>query len=333
MVLSRWPVPGGERTPLATYVLLVANLVVFAAATRAGGTENPDVLRDFGALFGPLVAEGQYWRLFTAMFLHIGIPHLVMNGLSLFIFGRVVEQVFGHARFLVTYVLAGLAGSIASYASSPGVPAAGASGAIFGILGALVAYFVVQQEVFGKLGQRQLTSLLFLAAINLVYGLTNAEVDNWAHIGGFVAGIILGLVLAPRYRQGASGPGDSGAAIARLPGRIWLVVPAIMGLVVVGAYLATLTQTDSAYSHVYEAERHFARKDYEVALQETETALLIDRWNGDAYLLRGRIFAELGDAKRAFTELGNALRYGHPKTKAQAQELIPRVRASSGLGR
>ena len=143
--------PGEDRVPLATYVLLVANLVVFAAATRAGGPENPAVLEDFGALFSPLVAEGQYWRLFTAMFLHIGVVHLIFNSFSLFIFGRVVEQVFGLIRFLVTYILAGLAGSIASYASSPGVPAAGASGAIFGVLGALVAYFVVQQEVFGKL--------------------------------------------------------------------------------------------------------------------------------------------------------------------------------------
>ena len=323
--------PGGERMPLATYVLLVTNLVIFAAATRAGGTENPAVLEDFGALFGPLVAEGQYWRLFTAMFLHIGVVHLLFNSFSLFIFGRAVEQIFGLVRFLVTYILAGLAGSIASYTFNPAVLAAGASGAIFGILGALVAYFVVQREVFGRLGQRELTSILFLAAMNLLYGFTTPGVDNWAHIGGFVAGFVLGLLLSPRYKLAMSGARDASIAIERSSGRKWLVVPAVLALVAFGAYLATRTLPDNAYSHIYKAERYFEQKDYEIALKELDEALAMNELNGEAHLLRGRIFAELGDAKKALADLGIALRFGRPDTKAEARELIPKVSKNRGL--
>ena len=325
--------PGEERPPLGTYVLLVANLVVFAAATNAGGTENPTVLEDFGALFGPLVAAGQYWRLFTAMFLHIGIAHLVFNLLGLFLFGRAVEQIFGTFRFLVSYVLAGLVGSIASYVFNPAVLAAGASGAIFGVLGALVSYLAVQREVFGRLGQRELTSILFLAAMNLLYGLTTQGIDNWAHIGGFAAGIFLGLALSPRYRLAMSGARDASVAIDR-PSRLkWLVVPAALALVASGAFVATRALPDNAYSHIYEAERYFEQKDYETARAELDQALSVDELNGEAHLLRGRIFAELGDPPKALADLGIALHFGRAETRAEARELIPNVSASRGLNR
>ena len=80
--------PGTDRRPVVTYTLLAINVVVWLAMGLAGGSEDPNVLLDFGAMFGPLIASGEYWRLFTAMFLHVGILHLAFNGFGLFIFGR-----------------------------------------------------------------------------------------------------------------------------------------------------------------------------------------------------------------------------------------------------
>ena len=91
-----------------------------------------------GALAGPLVAHGDWWRLFTAAFLHYGPLHLGMNMLALFLIGSVVEQALGHLRFLALYLAAGLAGSAGALLLTPNAPTVGASGAIFGVLGALL---------------------------------------------------------------------------------------------------------------------------------------------------------------------------------------------------
>ena len=82
------PMPEVTRTPYLTYALLAINVVMFGLAQLAGGTEDPDVLLDFGAMFGPLISQGEYWRLLTAMFLHSGLMHLGSNSLGLFIFGQ-----------------------------------------------------------------------------------------------------------------------------------------------------------------------------------------------------------------------------------------------------
>ena len=102
--------PQPTNRPLLTYILLIANAAMFGLATLMGGSENPQVLLRFGAQFGPLIAAGEYWRLFTAMFMHSGVMHIALNGFGLLIFGSMVEQSFGHVRFFIIYILAGLAG-------------------------------------------------------------------------------------------------------------------------------------------------------------------------------------------------------------------------------
>ena len=236
---GRLSLPDAERTPIVTFALLGAILAVFVAMTAAGGSENPEVLLRFGAMFGPFIANGEYWRLFTAMFLHFGFAHLATNGLGLFIFGRLVEKVFGPARFLTIYILAGLFGSVASYAFNSIAVGAGASGAIFGVLGALATYFLVQREMSGKLAQGNLTGILFLAAINLLYGFATPGIDNWAHIAGFVSGFGLGIVLAPRYRLTMSSSGLPRLSDTNsLAKRSWLVA-AMLAIVAVGAEVSS----------------------------------------------------------------------------------------------
>jgi rhomboid protease GluP len=184
--------------PIVTWILLAAILVVFAAETLAGGSTSLEVLVRMGAKVTPLIAAGQYWRLFTSMFLHIGIMHLLFNGYALIVIGIELERLFGPWRFLSLYLLAGLFGSLASYAFSSSL-AAGASGAIFGLIGGLAAFFALHRERLGTWGRRRLGNIVFLIVLNLFLGFTQPGIDNLAHLGGLLSGMALGWAMAPRY--------------------------------------------------------------------------------------------------------------------------------------
>jgi len=186
--------------PLWTYVLLAINVLVFLAMTALGGSENVGVLVLFGAKYVPAIVAGQYWRLLTSCFVHIGIVHLLFNSYALYSFGGEVERHYGRSRFLALYLLAGLAGSTASLLGSPRL-AAGASGAIFGLVGAMIAYLATYREQFGAWGKRQLTSALFVAGYNLVFGFIATGIDNYAHVGGLLAGLLIGWAYCPRYHM------------------------------------------------------------------------------------------------------------------------------------
>ncbi|MGI6368338.1 MAG: rhomboid family intramembrane serine protease [Anaerolineae bacterium] len=187
-----------RHRPVWTYVLLTINVLVFALMTVLGGSENPAVLVLFGAKYQPLIAQGQYWRLLTANFIHIGLLHLAMNLYALYVFGLQVERRFGRARFILLYLLSGIAGTALSYVGSRAL-SAGASAAIFGLIGAITAYYVIHRRMFGTVGYRQLRGLLIVMGINLVMGLTSPQIDNLGHLGGLLAGSALGWAYCPRY--------------------------------------------------------------------------------------------------------------------------------------
>jgi len=226
--------PGAGGQPNLTYALIAINVVLLLAMEVAGGSTDTGVLVDFGAMYGPKIAEGDYWRLFTAMFLHVGFMHLAFNAFGLFIFGRMVEGVFGPYRFALLYVLSGLFGSVTSYLIGPDAIAAGASGALFGIIGVMAAYFAVQRKVLGKAAQQNLYGLLGLAAINVVFGLLSPGIDNWAHLGGFAAGFGLGYALTPEYdvvRSITGRPMGMTERAGEQAKRLWVVGLAILVLV------------------------------------------------------------------------------------------------------
>jgi rhomboid protease GluP len=213
------PNPDWVRLPMyrarATYVLLAVIALVFIAVSLYGGginaTEDPQVLVNAGAKYNPYIIERhEYWRLITAMFLHIGIPHILINSWSLYILGTLIERFYGWARFLAIYFIAGLGGSIASFALSPNSISAGASGAIVGLLGAMIAYFGLHRRLLGAQGRSYLLNGLFNVVFMVLTGVfLSGVVDNWAHLGGLVTGAIAGLALAPRYRPGRQvAPGE-----------------------------------------------------------------------------------------------------------------------------
>lgn len=186
--------------PFFTYILLAAIVIIWLLMTLAGGSTNTRVLITFGANYGPGILQGQYWRLFTSMFLHIGIAHLAFNGYALFLFGLEMERLYSPGRYIVVYILSGLYGSLASFATKgPTVLSAGASGAIFGVIGMNLAFFLLHRETLGRFGRARIQGTLLIIGINLVFGFTVPGIDNMAHIGGLLAGIALGYGLAPRY--------------------------------------------------------------------------------------------------------------------------------------
>lgn len=178
--------------PRLTYVLLAINLSAFAADAFTGG-----LLAGLGAKVNELIAAGEWWRLITPMFLHLGLAHIFFNSYALYALGLQVERVFGYTRFFFIYMLAGVAGSILSFALSPN-PSVGASGAIFGLIGALLVYLYRHRPLFGEMGRQRLMNILVVAGINLVIGLSPG-IDNWGHLGGLIGGAALTALIGPRF--------------------------------------------------------------------------------------------------------------------------------------
>ncbi len=297
---------------MVTYALLAANLLVFAAAQRAGAGEDPEILLDFGAKFSPLIADGQYWRLFTAMFLHADVPHMLFNGLGLFLFGSLVERTYGHLRFTAIYIVAGLSGSVLSFAMNSISIGAGASGAIFGVLGALGAFFAMQRSAIGT-----------PARISLAYGLVTPRIDNWAHLGGLIGGAAMGLALSPTLSPMLDIAGrPSGFRWKLPPVSRWWAVPAAAALLAAGTALGALSIPDNAYTHLFIAERRLDAGDTAGALSELTEAIRLERSLARAYYLRGIILAEQGNIDGAVADLGAAVRYGQAADRATRSKAL-----------
>lgn len=184
-------------------IILTINIVLFVLMAmveirNGGGGEkfiqsaSTGVLNDFGALVPSLVRSGQWWRLVTFNFLHIGLIHLLFNSSALFSIGPQVEGIFGSQKFVFAYVGTGTASAFASYLFLPN-NSAGASGAIFGLIGLMAVYGYRQGGSFGRALMKQ---MLIWAAIGLMFGFFIGA-NNVAHIGGLIAGAGLGFVLEP----------------------------------------------------------------------------------------------------------------------------------------
>lgn len=206
-VQTHWKLPTYETR--LTKIILVLNGILFVLLTLFAQNDllsaimngaDRDTLVIFGAKQNELIAAGgQYWRLLTPIFLHIGLMHLLFNEWALAIFGREIESLFGTFRFAAIYLLTGLFGSLASFAFSPAV-SAGASGAIFGIIGAMVAFLSRNRKEFGERGREHRRTLLIMIGLNIFLGITVPGIDNYGHMGGLISGLVLGWILSPTYQ-------------------------------------------------------------------------------------------------------------------------------------
>lgn len=192
------------RKEPVTVALIFINVLVFIAVELTGTSQNAWHVLDYGAAYTPyIVQNGEVYRLFTSMFLHFGIEHLVNNMLVLFVLGSRLEQVIGKLRFLFIYLAGGMAGNIFSLIlelrNQDFSVSAGASGAVFAVMGAMI-YVVIRNK--GWLGDLSMRQILVMAVFSLYFGFTSSGVDNAAHIGGMIAGFVLAvLIWHPRKKR------------------------------------------------------------------------------------------------------------------------------------
>ncbi len=183
-----------------TYVLIGLNILVYVAMIASGvSATEPTVLQliHWGANFGPLDRAGQWWRLLTACFLHIGFLHIAFNMYVLYQAGPFTERLYGGTRFLSLYLLAGIGGNVLGILLHPMIISAGASGAIFGVYGGLLAFLLKERAALRPEAVKAIgRSALIFIGFNLFYGLASAHTDLTAHIGGLITGFLAGLLLA-----------------------------------------------------------------------------------------------------------------------------------------
>jgi rhomboid protease GluP len=227
------PQPSTTPRTLVVWVITAINVAVWLAMEASGGSENTRSLVAWGAKVNPLILAGEYWRLLTSVFIHIGAMHLIFNSVALLSFGRLAEMIYGHWRFLVIYLVSGVAGATFSYLLNRQI-SAGASGAIFGIAGALAIFFLVNRNVGPATGQGQLGAMVALLAINGVFGVLNPMIDNWAHAGGLIAGAALAAWLTPRFVPVTSPEGYRiGWRLQASSPVSWTIVPIVLVILAV----------------------------------------------------------------------------------------------------
>ena len=190
------------RPPRAAW-LLAAGLVAVSATTALvlGPTADIGVMTRAGALVRGLVDAGEWWRLIACVFLHAGLTHLAFNVAGLVVLGRLAADLFGSARMIAIFGLAGIAGSVASYLASPVGVSAGASGAVFGLLGAVFIEITWHRQHHRAAWQRGVWGGLAVVTVaELGYDFLNPVIDQWAHGAGLLAGVLLGVALSPHAR-------------------------------------------------------------------------------------------------------------------------------------
>jgi len=194
-----------------TSKIVIANVAIYALQMV-----NPSITQMFAKRSDLIMQGKQLYRLFTPMFLHGSVSHLLMNSFSLNNIGPEVERMFGSGRFVATYIAGGVAGNLMSAWYLPN-PSLGASGAVFGLMGAYYAFLSQNERLFGRSGQNQMGRITSTLGMNILFGLASPMIDNWAHIGGGIGGAAMAITFGPKL------------SLLRLPsgGRIIVDKPAV----------------------------------------------------------------------------------------------------------
>ena len=178
-----------------TFAVILINAAVYIAETQAGGSENTQVALKYGAQYPPRLKKGEYWRLFTAMFVHFGMMHILCNMYSLYNLGPSLERMLGSVRFGILYLVTGLAGNLLTAyideRKGKNRISAGTSGCIFGLMGAWLVIALLPG--MGRYISRR--GILLTLAVNLYYGYRVRGINLAAHAGGLAAGIVMTLLL------------------------------------------------------------------------------------------------------------------------------------------
>ncbi len=180
-----------------TYTLVALNVAAYLWVALTGNFSDTTSLIAHGALYGPLVLQGEYWRIVTSAFLHGGLLHIALNMFALVQVGTYLEALVGSPRMLAVYAIATVGSGIAVVLFSPNDVTVGASGAIFGIFGALVAVGLR----LGPAGRGLVAQTLPIVGLNLAFGFSMSNVSNAGHVGGLVSGFLAGLAIFMTQRR------------------------------------------------------------------------------------------------------------------------------------
>jgi rhomboid protease GluP len=257
--------PAQRQYGRLTMGLIAVNVLVFVLMSITSSSFlNPssEILLKWGADYGPLTLHGQWWRMVTALFVHIGVMHLLLNMYVLLSIGPFMEIRIGKAAYLPFYFAAGLLGNALSLAWHPFTVSAGASGAIFGLYGGLFGWLLRHHRSASLEGLRSLRNgAVVFVLYNLVYGVANPDIDLAAHLGGLAAGLVLGLFLPTTGEQA-----DDSSARA--------VISSVIAIALAFGIAAQLPKPDDLQAEVKR-----------MADMETRTLALfnssLQKWKGD----------------------------------------------------
>lgn len=183
------------KIPIITYILIAINIVIYIFGVFF---TNYDVFLNVFSIHGPSIRAGQYYRLLTGIFIHSGIFHILFNCYALYILGSQIESFFGKVKFTIIYLFSGLIGALFSMTFGGNYASVGASGAIFGLMGSLL-YFGYYYRVY--LGNVVKSQIIPLIVANLVIGFISPGIDNYAHIGGLLGGILITIALGVKDKS------------------------------------------------------------------------------------------------------------------------------------
>jgi rhomboid protease GluP len=327
-------------TPVTT-AIIVLNALVFVAAVLSGvsiTSPTPEQLWRWGADLGPLTLGGQWWRVVTNVFLHVGLWHLAVNMWALWNLGMLAERIFGRWHYLYIYLFCGVCGSLASLAWHPWITSAGASGAIFGLAGALVVTFrfgrlPIPAEVIKPI----LRTLVIFIVINIGFGMAMPFVDNSAHLGGFGGGVLAAAILIQPVFRGREGQGRR------------IVAGVVLVGVLVGGYFAVLRKNGWVV-HVQRGQEAITQHRVDAAISEWKQAAASQPDSGAIHTLLGRAYLEAKQNDAAIAEFsratqldkesesawwGLALAYHAAGREAEAESAMTKAQQlkSSGNGR
>jgi rhomboid protease GluP len=283
--LARYPVTVG---------LFAINVIVFVLQQVPGLN-----VTFWGTNIGPLTLAGEYWRLFTAGFLHGGIFHIAVNMWCLWSLGRLSERLFGKWQTFMIYMLTGVGGALLSIASDPNHAELGASGAIFGIVGAVMA-----GVKFGNLdistGEKRaiFSSVVSFAVLNFILGFSDfgssvfGHVDNMCHLGGFITGLLVGLPLSAFARQN----------------KLLQLGTLVVTSMILAAGASELVQKEGPDAEKNAAEIAWRQKNYSKAVHLLERYTVARPQDDDGLVFLGVAYANNNEPDKAIGALEQALR-------------------------
>jgi len=332
IVRSRPPLSFWLKSPTAQIIAI--NTVIFLAVCVSDHALTPrtGTLVRWGANFGPLTLNGQWWRLLSSAFLHAGVLHLALNMWAFLNLGVLAEVLFGRRVFVCLYLFCALGGSVGSVWWHADVVGVGASGAVFGVAGALLTALAFQRNRRMRAAMRgHLTSIAIFVFYNIAFGVAAAHVDNAAHLGGLITGAILGVLLPSGQRERAeeeesaaiagdtqATPAPSATASKRAGVlRSWMAF-AVVGILLLALFSSARHKQQDATS-LRSALRAWRSGDQERAIQQFGRILERQPNFAEGHFMLGRIYMERNDLDNALREFRRTVELKPQFVEGQSQ--------------